>query len=162
MEAALRLVEREGVGAVTHRAVAREAGVAATAGTYHFPTVDDLLVAVITACAERFAAEVGERMADGATLADLAALTASYLREDRGRAIAEYEVYLLAARRPALRPAARLWTDLLTELLSRWCDDPAAVRAAVAANDGVMLQGLIADEPPSAATIEAVLRRALA
>ncbi|WP_308257807.1 hypothetical protein [Pseudonocardia lacus] len=117
---------------------------------------------MITAGAERFAAGARERMADdGATLADLAGLAARYLREERGRAVAEYELYLLAARRPALRPAARLWGDLLAELLARWCDDPAAVRAAVAACDGLMLQGLIAERPPTAGEIEAVLRDTL-
>jgi TetR/AcrR family transcriptional regulator, regulator of biofilm formation and stress response len=161
VEAALRVVERDGVAAVTHRSVAREAGVAATAGTYHFPTVDDLLIAVLTAGAERFAAEARERTAGCAAVGDLAEWTAEQLREHRGRTLAEYELYLLAARRPALRPAARLWLGVLADVLGRWCDDPAAVTATLAACDGLLLQGLIADAPPAAAEIEAVLRRTL-
>ena len=159
VEAALRVVERDGVGAVTHRAVAKEAGVAATAGTYHFPTVDDLLVAAITAATARFAAQARERIAGGPGA--LAGWAAEQLREHRGRTLAEYELYLVAARRPALRTAVRLWTDVLAEVLSGWCDDTGAVRGAVAACDGLMLQGLTADEPPTAAEFEVVVRRAL-
>ena len=45
VDAALRLVAREGVGAVTHRNVAREAGVPPASIAYYFDGIDDLLVA---------------------------------------------------------------------------------------------------------------------
>ncbi|HZA15995.1 MAG TPA: TetR family transcriptional regulator [Pseudonocardiaceae bacterium] len=150
VEAALRVTERDGVAGITHRAVAQEAGVASTAGTYHFPTVDDLLVAVITAGAERFAAELRTRMQGSPTVQDFAELVADYLRERRGPAIAEYELYLLAARRPDLRPAAQLWMEAAREVLAQWTDDETAIRAAIAVCDGLLIQGLIADEPPRA------------
>lgn len=153
IEAALRVAERDGVAAITHRAVAQEAGVASTAGTYHFPTVDDLLVAVITAGAERFAAELRTRMQGSPTVQDFAELAADYLRERRGPAIAEYELYLLAARRPDLRPAAQLWMEAAREVLAQWTDDETSIRAAIAACDGLLIQGLIADEPPRAEEI---------
>ncbi|HEX2291322.1 MAG TPA: TetR family transcriptional regulator, partial [Pseudonocardiaceae bacterium] len=60
--------------------------------------VDDLLVAVITAGAERFAGELRTRMQGSPTVQSLAELAAGYLRERRGPAITEYELYLLAAR----------------------------------------------------------------
>src|SRR4051812_18377680 len=43
LRAALTLIHREGVGAVTHRTVADEAGVALGSLTYYFPTKDELL-----------------------------------------------------------------------------------------------------------------------
>ena len=44
LEAVIRLLESDGPSAVTHRAVAREAGVPLAAATYYFASIDDLLV----------------------------------------------------------------------------------------------------------------------
>lgn len=43
VDATVRLISREGVGAVTHRAVAREAGVSLSPTTYHFESKEMLL-----------------------------------------------------------------------------------------------------------------------
>jgi hypothetical protein len=48
IEATLQVVAREGVAGVSHRAVAREAGLPATAAAYHFASIDDLLTAALT------------------------------------------------------------------------------------------------------------------
>ena len=53
--ATLAVVERDGVAGVSHRAVAREAGVPASSALYYFATLDDLLVAALTAAAEEYA-----------------------------------------------------------------------------------------------------------
>lgn len=45
LDAASRLIAEDGVGALTHRAVARTAGIPLARVTYHFPKVDDLMVA---------------------------------------------------------------------------------------------------------------------
>jgi DNA-binding transcriptional regulator YbjK len=103
--------------------------------------VDDLLVAVVTAGAERFAGELRTRMQGSPTVQGLAELAAGYLRERRGLAITEYELYLLAARRPDLRPAAQLWMEAVREVLARWTDDETALQAALAACDGLLIQG---------------------
>lgn len=159
--AALRVVERSGPGAVTHRAVALEAGVGATAATYYYRTVDELLVAVLVAGAERFTAELGERLQRSRSLSEVGEAFASSLRDQRGMAVAEYELYLLAARRKELRPVARRWIEVATDVLGTWSDDPVAVRGAVAACDGLLLQGLIADAPPTAEEIAELLGRTL-
>jgi AcrR family transcriptional regulator len=44
LDAACRIVADDGVGAVTHRRVARVAGVPPARVSYHFPTIEDLLV----------------------------------------------------------------------------------------------------------------------
>jgi hypothetical protein len=69
--------------------------------------------------------------------------------------MAEYELYLFAARRPALRPAARLWLDVLTSLVQH--DDEVAFRAFLAGMDGLLMQGLIDDEPPTVAELQPVV-----
>jgi hypothetical protein len=70
--------------------------------------------------------------------------------------MAEYELYLLAARRPALRSAARRWLDVLTSLVQH--DDEVAFRAFLAGIDGLLVQGLIDDEPPTADELRPVVR----
>jgi DNA-binding transcriptional regulator YbjK len=44
LDATVRLMVREGLAAVTHRAVAREAGVPLAATTYYFASKDELVV----------------------------------------------------------------------------------------------------------------------
>jgi hypothetical protein len=73
--------------------------------------------------------------------------------------MAEYELYLLAARRPELRPAARRWLDVLTSMVRP--DDLVALRAFLAGIDGLLVQGLIDDEPPSADELRPVVDRLL-
>jgi DNA-binding transcriptional regulator YbjK len=43
VEATIRLVGRDGVDGVTHRAVAREAGVSLSSTTYHFASRDEIV-----------------------------------------------------------------------------------------------------------------------
>lgn len=54
----------------------------------------------------------------------------------------EYELYLTALRRPALRPVAAEWTESVVAALTRRTD-PATARALVALMDGVCLQVLL-------------------
>ncbi|WP_231644904.1 MULTISPECIES: TetR/AcrR family transcriptional regulator [Sciscionella] len=160
IEATLRVIERDGVAGVTHRTVASEAGIPTASTTYHFATLDELLIATLLTGAKDMATEVywmidhvrshGRRAA-----AEIAALIAHALGPQRGRTMAEYELYLLAARRPSLRPAARRWLDVLTSMVRH--DDEVAFRVFLAAIDGLLIQGLIDDESPRAADLEPVI-----
>jgi len=148
IRATLRLVERDGLAGITHRRVANEAGVPTASTTYHFASLDDLLVATLTWCADEFAVSVRDRVARAQgdareEIRQLAEMIAEALGPQRGRLIAEYELYLLAARRPALRPAAHRWADILTALLEHETqDDDVTFRAFLAGLDGLLLQGL--------------------
>ncbi|MQA11098.1 MAG: TetR family transcriptional regulator [Pseudonocardiaceae bacterium] len=169
IDATLRVVERDGIAGVTHRTVAREAGVPTASTTYHFATLDDLLIATLISCAQAMATEVywmidrarsreGLRRAGegGPSAADeVSRLLAEALGPRRGRTMAEYELYLLAARRPALRPAARRWLDVLTSMMRH--DDDVAFRVFLAGIDGLLIQGLIDDEPPTAEELRPVV-----
>jgi DNA-binding transcriptional regulator YbjK len=158
MDATLTVMERGGVAAVTHRAVAAEAGVAAASVRYHFGSIDDLLVAAMTTATEEWARTLSGH--DPAShLTAVAAFLADESRDHRERAVAEFELYLLAARRPALRPAALAWLEVAIGPLGDGLDEVGR-RTLAATIDGVCLHALLADEPWDAATIEAVLRRA--
>ncbi len=54
LDAASQLITREGVGGLTHRAVAEQAGVPLARVGYHFPTIDDLMVAATARYLELF------------------------------------------------------------------------------------------------------------
>lgn len=65
LDAAAALITRNGVSGLTHRAVAEQAGVPLARVSYHFPTVDDLMVAATARYLEQF----DERLAAMATAA---------------------------------------------------------------------------------------------
>ncbi|MER5772065.1 TetR family transcriptional regulator [Streptomyces sp. NPDC001985] len=162
LDATVRVVHRGGPGAVTHRAVAAEAQVPKSVATYHFPSVDDLLTAALTDSADAYATELARTLPADSTPAELCAHLADHLNRRRERTLAEYELYLQAARRPALRPAAELWIALATRLAHRYTDDPATAAAFVAALDGATLHAVMRDEPLDPGRLTAVLTAVLA
>lgn len=140
LDATLRLVGRGGPGAVTQRAVAAEAGVAPSAVLYYFPTVDDLLVAALVDVNDRWVTALDDLPVD---LDALAALLAGSSAGDAG--LAEYELYLLAARRPELRPELDRWWEALDALAVRFAPDRAV--AFSAALDGLFLRACTGADP---------------
>ncbi|NEB66137.1 TetR family transcriptional regulator, partial [Streptomyces fulvissimus] len=55
LDATVRVIERDGVTGVTHRAVAAEAGVTKSVASYHYPAVDDLLTAALRDSSDAYA-----------------------------------------------------------------------------------------------------------
>lgn len=155
VEAALRVIERDGIAGVTHRSVAREAGVPTTAPTYYFATLDDLLIATLLWVAEELCDDMLHIVASGGTAREIARSLAHAVNENRARTLAEYELYLLAGRRPELKAAARRWLDLAVEAVRP--TDPVAFRAFLAAVDGLLIQGLIADVAPNEDELEPIV-----
>ncbi len=119
LRSALALIGREGIGALSNRRLAAQAGVSLGSLTYHFPSQDSLL-------RESLLLYVGEEVAR------LEAVTAA-LRDrrpppsrqevaaevqriadqsvDRTEQLAELELHLFAAREPALQEASRRCFD---------------------------------------------------
>ncbi|GAB2761033.1 TetR family transcriptional regulator [Salinifilum aidingensis] len=161
IDATRRLLAREGVAAVSHRNAAREAGVPPASVAYYFNGIDELLVAALLDCVDDLLAEL-ERLSRARSREDwprvVAELLVAMVRDNREQTIAEYELYLLAARRPALRPAARRWIEATAGYLAGDVDE-AGERALLWAVDGLLIQALLADEPPTVAEVEPALRR---
>ncbi|WYB29904.1 hypothetical protein V6574_06985 [Streptomyces sp. SM1P] len=78
----------------------------------------------------------------GGPRGELTRLLDRWFAGERGAIELEYELYLAALRRPALRPVAAEWTEEAVALLSRRTD-PETARALVALMDGVCLQVLL-------------------
>ncbi|MDC0769348.1 TetR/AcrR family transcriptional regulator [Streptomyces sp. HD] len=147
IDAAIRVVGEKGIAGLSHRTVAAEADVPLGSTTYHFKTLDDLLVAALRQASEGFAKVVASRGGLEDPDTDLATELAGWLGEwlagDRTGVELEYELYLAALRRPALRPVAAEWAQDLADLLSHRTDTVTA-RALVALMDGICLQVLLA------------------
>jgi TetR/AcrR family transcriptional regulator, regulator of biofilm formation and stress response len=111
------VIGRSGRQAVTHRAVAEEAGVPLGSTTYYFDSRDDLLGQalehVAASEAERYdrRAEELRNVKTPRELADRLVDELVAAAEDRIAYIAEYEIWLEAGRRPELREAAQSWCD---------------------------------------------------
>jgi TetR/AcrR family transcriptional regulator, regulator of biofilm formation and stress response len=157
IDATLEVIERDGVGGVSHRSVARIAGVSPSAAIHYFATLDDLLVAAVTSANEESLAAVEE--IEG--VADFADLLADQVVSHRTRFVALYELYLLAARRPALRQEAHRWIESVKDAARRLGADDTGARAVAAALDGLGLQSLVEDELPDRDEVAAILRAAL-
>jgi DNA-binding transcriptional regulator YbjK len=117
LEATLRIIGRAGRQAVTHRAVAEEAGVPLGSTTYYFESRDDLLRQALEYVAASEVArygELGQELSSVESPRELADRLIDGLvaaAEDRVAYIAEYELWLEAGRRPELREAAQNWCD---------------------------------------------------
>ncbi|MFB6620165.1 TetR/AcrR family transcriptional regulator [Streptomyces sp. NPDC085524] len=143
IDAAIRVVGAKGIAGLSHRSVAAEADVPLGSTTYHFKTLDDLLVAALRQANEGSAPALEVREGDDLAGA-LARLLGEFLAADRGRAELEYELYLAALRRPALRPVAAEWCESVVAALAPRTD-PVTARALVAVMDGISLQVLLTD-----------------
>lgn len=159
IEAALVVLERDGLSGFSHRAVAAEAGVGLASATYHFAGIDDLAVSAMLEATEAFTRSLRSR-ADEPSVRSYAVALAEELAHHRGRVVAGYELYLLAARRPALHEVATGWLRAGAEPLLDGVD-PMRGRAFVAAVSAVCLEALLAEQPPGAAEIERLLAHAL-
>lgn len=163
IDATLAVIEDLGVAGVSHRSVATVAGVPASSVTYHFATLDDLLVAALTAAAADYQRQFDELVADGHDELDaIAELTVAAGGAGRRRALAERELTMMAARRPPLRPIASHWRDLVARAAARRTDDPVAIATAVAAADGACATVLLSDVPVTVVEVRRILDRALA
>jgi DNA-binding transcriptional regulator YbjK len=166
LEAALRIIGRSGRQAVTHRAVAEEAGVPLGSTTYYFDSRDDLLGQALEHVAasevERYARR-GEELRTVKSADELADRLIDELvvaAQDRIAYIAEYEIWLEAGRRPELREAAQSWCDaeqrsvaLAMETLGS--SDPATdASLIVAAIDGLGERVLAREDDPAQAAKE--------
>ena len=163
IDAALRIIASRGLPGVTHRTVAREARVPLAATTYYFASKNEILsealeslAAVEVARLERLAADVAEGSPTETELA--AALGEALMPEpaDAERAWrAQFEIYVEAARNPALRPAVIRWRRAFVDLTAsalRAIGAPEPERRApiaVAAINGILLDRLrgVGDDP---------------
>nr|WP_240759544.1 hypothetical protein [Phytoactinopolyspora endophytica] len=126
---------------------------------YYFPTIEDLLLTALTACNDSCLRRLAEIDAhdDSRALRELAEEIVRGAEANRARAVAEYELFVLAARHPAIRAEANRWTQALDRFIARFVSDPIARDGVTAAVDGLFIRVLNSDDPPRQEHILAVL-----
>jgi DNA-binding transcriptional regulator YbjK len=161
LEATLRVVARGGVGAVTHRVVAREAGVPLGSTTYYFKTKEDMVAQALELVAERETSAIATFSAsrfEAASSVDglIEVLVETMMRgiaRDSTEWVAEYELFIEAIRRPELQPVARRWTDAQVAALQPALERlgvarvESATRLLVAGLDGLALEFMAEGKP---------------
>ena len=157
--AVLRLFEQDGAAAVTHRAVAREAGLPLAAATYYFENIDDLLLTALRSATEQ-QVDMFRPLA-GSGIRAFAEQLVDWIYNNRATALAQYELMFLAMRRPALRVDAELWYAALGNALDQTELTEEKRRNAALAIDGLCLQMLWRNERRSVDETEAALREIL-
>ena len=156
LEATIRLLGREGLAGITHRAVAGEADVPLAATTYYFDSKDALVRDAISLLVGdelthlRVArAHLGDSELDASRIAAALGAVLAAQFPDPSAALAKFEVYVHAARRDDIRPAALAWThgfaDLAEDVLRAAGAPNARARAEtlVAATDGILLHEVL-------------------
>ena len=156
--AAQRILIRDGVGRLTMRAVAAEAGVLLGTVTYVFPSKEMLLRAVIedvvAGIAEvlKSSADTGRGL-EHAIREGVQRFWATLVEDQEGLQIIQYDLVIYALRTPGLESMARWQYDRYARIVAAWCQEAASnagevcavpfdtlARVLVAAVDGVILQ----------------------
>lgn len=153
----LTVLESGGPSAVTHRAVARAAGVPVSAATYYFADRDDLLRAALRHATTDWVRSF-DRL-ERASLRDLAATLVRYAITERGSARAQYELLFTAMRDESLREDAEAWYSSLEHVLDRAGVPAARLDVAALAVDGLIVRMLWRGEPATTAATERVLQQ---
>ncbi|MCK5873595.1 MAG: TetR family transcriptional regulator [Alcanivoracaceae bacterium] len=190
LEAALRIIVREGIRNVRHRAVAKEADVPLSATTYYFKDISDLIADTFTLFAEQAMEDVIEpfreqafglleqfdstRLQDAAErlklMDSLADMTTFFLyqesRDKRDHLIAEQAFIQEAVLDERLRDLALVYTNKLVEVLQSACEklgtaEPAQDAQLMWASITSMEQKLLLDPAFSMAELRVLVRRML-
>jgi DNA-binding transcriptional regulator YbjK len=139
LRATLAVIGRGGVGAVTHRSVAEEAGVPLGSLTYYFATKQELLRDAlrlhVAEDAGRLRALAADLLAQGAPPEQVVERFAALL-QDAHPAIAQFELYLEAARDPQL-------SDVASESLRAYGEVAELALRAAGVPDPEMTAGII-------------------
>jgi DNA-binding transcriptional regulator YbjK len=169
LHATLRVIAEQGVGTVSNRRVASEAGVALGSLTYHFPSQTTLLreslMLHVVEEVTRLEAVAAELRASEATAADAAAEVERVVRRsaDKVEPIAELELHLQAARDPELQEASRRCFEAYEDfaraaLEALGVPDPARhAPAVVALLSGLAVRRLGTGERDASGTADALL-----
>lgn len=169
LDAALEVIADHGLEGVTHRAVAKAAGVPLSATSYFFTSMDDLIGAAVTRVGDTVLADVGSLVADASAspgrLEEYVDRLVDIVGSPRDRQIrVQFEAYLGTTRRPDLVEPVRRIVEAYeqaaaTVLAALGAEDPErAGRHLVAVLDGFALQRMAHPRPDDAELLRAAVR----
>jgi DNA-binding transcriptional regulator YbjK len=170
IDAAIEVVAEQGIAGVTHRSVAARAGFPPSTTSYFFPSIDDLL---IEAMQERMSRQIEIFKATAETIGGtrlepsemMEALIAVIVEIPDAHVMAQFDLYLTAARRRDVRAGAIEMIDSFTELAALMIEQAGfdnhvgRAQVLVATLDGLAFQRLARGTGPQ--EYERQLREAL-
>ncbi|WP_010685729.1 TetR/AcrR family transcriptional regulator [Methylobacterium mesophilicum] len=162
IRATLDVIAEHGVAGTTHRRVAAAADVPLGSMTYHFASLDALLLEAFTHLADAVANGFEERLGACAT-ADAACEAVVDLVVDARwvgpRALLlSYELYALAARNPPMRAVMRRWMGRSRAALERHFA-PEAAKVLDAMIEGLLIHRSVDPQPMDRAQVRALVDR---
>ena len=162
IDAALDVIADHGVRGTTHRLIAAVADVPLGSLTYHFDSLDDLMLQAFTRHAALMATAY-ERHFDGVrTRDDLVQAIANLVLgadADRDSAI-NFELYLAAVHNPALRSVTQGWMESSRAVLHRYLD-PVTARGVDALIEGLIIHSILSTAPVDRSDTIGYIDRAL-
>ena len=168
IDAAIRVVARDGLSGLSYRTVAREAGTTHGLVSYHFQSRDRLIEETV-AKASREAIVRSSLVPESGRIEDFARELAALGDAAPADQLVQFEFALESVRRPELRDAVRARYDEYLTATRTALEDMGIVateplaRLVFAALDGLMLQHLIDGRSDateaSVAELQAILRR---
>ena len=155
VEAGGRVVVRRGLAAVTHRAVANEAGVSLARTTYHFPTIEALLEAVHSHLTRQFDVRlvtlVGAARDRSSSIVDACCdFLGELLGTRRFELLATVELRVAAARRPDVLSVGSPWPADVIPIIRSFGADEDQARATFATFYGFAVLAATQSEPATA------------
>ncbi|WP_182112195.1 MULTISPECIES: TetR/AcrR family transcriptional regulator [unclassified Actinotalea] len=146
----LDVIAERGVAGATHRAVGAAAGVSPGSLTYHYSTLDELHQEAFGVLADDVASALEARMRSApdaeAAVEALAQHLADDLVADRRSLLLAVELYVAAARRPALREVTEAWMVRSRRALELHFD-PVTARELDALVEGLVLHQALSTDP---------------
>ena len=162
VDTTLAVIAERGVSAASHRAIAAAADVPLGSLTYHFSSLDELLAAAFTRHVDVVAERFDERMRTAGDREAVLEVLVEYLTADLlGRStdlVLAVELYVAAARNPALRAVTQDWMSRSRRSLERHFD-PVTARELDALVEGLVLHSALSTDPMDRGQIRAALRR---
>ncbi|MFH5821555.1 TetR/AcrR family transcriptional regulator [Georgenia sp. AZ-5] len=159
---ALDVIAELGVAGATHRAIARAADVPLGSTSYHFASIDELLAAAFARHADEVATELERRMRAAPNRAAALDALARHLSQDllgsERALVLAVELYLAAARRPALREVTQAWMLRSRRALERHFDAVTA-RELDALVEGLVLHQALSTDPMTPEQVHHALLR---
>ena len=163
LEAALQVAAAYGVKGVTHRRIAAAAGISLGSTSYHFASLDDLILEAFRYFAERESGKYDRLFEAAESLEDLieAALAVVQVQHsDVTGATLLYELYAQGVRDPRYRSIVQQWSRTATARVEKLCPHEVAVRFEVIW-EGLTFQRLLGDSSLSDRQAREFLRTAL-
>ena len=164
IDVTLDVVAELGVAGTTHRAIARAADVPLGSMTYHFANMDELLGLAFTRLANRIADRFEDRLGQADNAQQVRDAVVELIMVDLADSPAEivltYELYTLAARRPALRSVTQAWMARSRTALQHHLD-PQTARYIDALMEGISVHRALDPEPMGISDVRDAVDRVL-